>query len=69
MGLTLLVSHDSAVGSLGFACVGPLKGVFFFRFLAEIYKYNYSLLYATIRRTTMYLYTYHVLLLRVSILL
>ena len=40
MGLTLLVSHDSAVGSLGLACVVPLKGVFFFRILAKIYNYT-----------------------------
>ena len=40
MGLTLLVSHDSAVGSLGLACVGPLKGVFFFRILSKIYNYT-----------------------------
>ena len=38
MGLTLLVSHDSAVGTLGLACVVPLKGVFFFRFMAKIYN-------------------------------
>ena len=36
----LLVSHDSAVGSLGLACVVPLKGVFFFRILAKIYNYT-----------------------------
>ena len=40
MGLTLLVSHDSAVGSLGLACVVPLKGVFFFRILSKIYNYT-----------------------------
>ena len=40
MGLSLLVSHDSAVGTLGLARVVPLKGVFFFLFLAKIYNHT-----------------------------